>query len=314
MEKQTLYQQIASYFSLRFFIRSETEVEGRFMLELANTFLSDLLFPGCRPISLDTKLPGIGRKLNMGEFSDRRWKAAVKKILAGQYAVVGIKAETPDFPDQTIALTVHVNPPGGTEILTAGYIEIYCSIPYLTHLAVSPQKVDALLQFGITAWNGCDGGPAYGYGNLALSSPRIDVMEWFKAPLGTPVPIQAPAERVHAIPVACVGDVDSNLAQLYCMGRGIKGAFWANYLTRGHVGLAGGEQEIRAKLPGLRIDPLDHGGLLVVATSSPLPDDSEENRQRFLRVDAALQPAFLSRDETSEGKRQMLGYFYRERR
>ena len=34
----------------------------------ANTFLSDLLFPGCRPISLDTKLPGMGRKLNMGDW------------------------------------------------------------------------------------------------------------------------------------------------------------------------------------------------------------------------------------------------------
>ena len=313
MEKQTLYQQTASYFSLRFFVRSETEVEGRFMVELANTFLSDLLVAGCRPISLDTKLPGMGRTLNMGEFSDRRWKASVKKILAGQYAVVGIKAETPDFPDQTIALTVHVNPPGGAEILTAGNIEIYCSIPYLRHLAASPQKLAALLQFGITAWNGIDSGPAYGYGNIAVSPPRIDAMARFKAPLGTPVPIQAPAERVHAIPVACVGDVDSNLAQLYCMGRGIKGAFWANYLTRAHVGLAGGEQAIRTKLTGLRIDPLDHGGLLVVATDSPLPDDSEENRQRFLRVHAALRPAFLSREETPEAKRLMLGDCYRER-
>ena len=86
---QSLYKQTATRFSLRFFIRPETEVEGRFMLELANTFLSDLLVPGCRPVSLDTKLPGEGRKLNMGEFSERRWNASVKKILAGQYAVPG---------------------------------------------------------------------------------------------------------------------------------------------------------------------------------------------------------------------------------
>jgi hypothetical protein len=308
-----IYKQTASYFSLRFFVRSDTAVEGRFMLELANRFLSDLLFPGCRPISLDTKLPGMDRKLNMGEFSDRRWNASVKKILAGQYSVVGINAQTPDFPSQTITLNVHVNPPGGTEFLISGEIEISCSIPYLRHLAASPEKVEALLQFGKTAWNGIDGGPAYGYGNLAMSSPRVDVMEWFKAPLGTPVPIEAPTERVHAIPVACVGDVDRNLEQLYVKNRGIKGAFWANYLSAVHAGMAGGEQEIRAKLPGLRIDPLDHGGLLVVATESPLPDDTEENRQRFLRVHAVLQPAFLSREETSEGKRQMLGYFYRER-
>ena len=40
---------------------------------------------------------------------------------------------------------------------------------------------------------------------------------------------------------------------------------------------------------------------------------SEENRRRFLQVHAALQPAFLSREETSENWRPMLGYFYRER-
>lgn len=77
--------------------------------------------------------------------------------------------------------------------------------------------------------------------------------------------------------------------------------------------MAGGEQQIRAKLPGMRIERLNHGGLLVVATDSPLPEDREENRLRFLQVHAALQPAFLSREETSENKRQMLGYFYRER-
>jgi hypothetical protein len=313
MENHSLYNQSVSYFSLRFFLRTETEVEGRFILELANTFLSDLLFPGCRPTSLDTKLHGEGRKLNMGEFSQLRWNASVKKVLAGQLAVVGIKAQTHDFANQTIALTVHVNPPGGTEFMMSGHIEIYCSIPYLRHLAASPQTVEALLQFGKTAWNGIDGGPAYGYGSLAISSPRIDVMEWFKTPVGTPPPIKAPAERVHAIPVACVGDVDSNLEPLYCKDRGIKGAFWANYLNAAHVGMAGGEQEIRTKLPGTRIESLNHGGLLVVATDSPLPDDSEENRQRFLRVHSALQPAFLSLEETPGNKRQMLGYFYRER-
>lgn len=115
-------------------------------------------------------------------------------------------------------------------------------------------------------------------------------------------------------PCACGGlDIDGNLADLYCKRRGIKGAFWANYLTESHVGMAGGEQAIRAKLPGIRIDSLNHGGLMVVATNSPLPDDTEENRHRFLAVHAALQPAFLSREETPENTRRFLGYFYRER-
>jgi hypothetical protein len=75
---------------------------------------------------------------------------------------------------------------------------------------------------------------------------------------------------------------------------------------------AGGAQEIRTNLPGIRIEALHDGGLLVVATESPLPEDSEKNRQRFLAVHRALQPAFLSRAEMAANKRALLGYFYRE--
>ena len=125
--------------------------------------------------------------------------------------------------------------------------------------------------------------------------------------------MKPPAERVHAIPIAYGGtDIDGNLSQLYVEGRGVKGAFWANYLSAAHVALAGGERQLRARLPGIRVEPLDHGGLMVVATDSPLPEDTDENRRRFTMVHAALEPAFLSREATVEGKRPLLGYFYRE--
>ena len=252
----------------------------------------------------------------MGEFSERRWKAAVKKTLAGQCAVIGVKAEVPDFPSQKLWLTLHVNPPGGTELLVSGTIEIMCSVSYLRHLAASPEKVEALLRFGIKAWNGIPAGPAYGFASLALTPSRPPLLESGWRP-GDPLPWEVnrvPAVRAHAIPVAYVGnDIDGNLAALFCRGRGVKGAFWANYLAASHVSMAGGEEQIRARLPGMRIERLDHGGLLVIATDSPVPDDTEENRQRFLRLHAALQPAFLSREETPENKRAMLGYFYRER-
>lgn len=248
----------------------------------------------------------------MGEFSERRWNAAVKKTLAGMYAVTHIEAQMPDIPNQKIWLSLHVNPPGGSEILVSGEVEVLCSVSYLRHLAASPQKIEALLQFGQKAWNGIEGGPAYGFGNLAITPPRPAFQPW--APQPPWEVTRPPAERAHAIPVAYVGsDIDGNLASLFCRGRGIKGAFWANYLSGAHVGLAGGEQAIRAKFPGMRIEPLNHGGLLVVATDSPRPADTEENRQRFLRLHAALQPAFLSREETPENKRPMLGCFYRER-
>jgi hypothetical protein len=150
-------------------------------------FRSKLLFPGSRLTSLDTKRPNMGTMLNMGAFSDRRWNASVKKVLAGQYAVLGLKAETPDFPNQKIWFGAIFNPPGEHEA------------------------------------------------------------------------------------------------------------------------------QIRAKLPDVHVESLAHGGLLVLATDGPLPDDTEINRRRFLHVHDALQPTFLSREQTPENKRGMLGYFYRER-
>ena len=122
-----------------------------------------------------------------------------------------------------------------------------------------------------------------------------------------------PAQRPHAIPVAWTGsDVDGNLDRSFCAGEGIKGAFWANYLSEIYVRKAGGAQSIAASLPGIRIEALHDGGLLVVVTESPLPEDSDENRQRFLAVHRVLQPAFLSRAEMAANKRALLGHYYRE--
>ena len=95
--------------------------------------------------------------------------------------------------------------------------------------------------------------------------------------------------------------------------RGIKGAFWANFLSAAYVDMAGGEALLKTRLNGMRVEPLGHGGLLVVATDSPLPEDTDDTRERFWRLDEALQPAFIAREQTSEMKRGMLGYFYRER-
>lgn len=305
---EPFYDQTATYFTLRVFIRTETEVDGRLVAGLADTFLADLVFPRCQPFSLESKRAGEGAKVNMGEFSERRWKATQKKLLANELAVLAIAARTPDFPKQQISLSVHVNPPGGREFLVAGHIAMECSVPYLRHLAASPEKVEALLRFGMAAWNGVPGGPAYGFGNLAITPerPRFSAFPFES--------IKAPAERVHPIPVAAVGaGIDGNLADLYCAGRGIKGAFWANFLSAPYVAMVGSATRVGQVAPEARIEPLDHDGLLVVATPSPLPQDSDENRRRFLDVDRALQPAFLSKAETPAHKQALLGYFHRER-
>ena len=190
-----------------------------------------------------------------------------------------------------------------------------CSVSYLRHLAAAPDKVEALLGLAKRAWNGTPGGPAYGYGHLANSLPRSHFDITKPKPPGVTWPwefIKPPVDRVHAVPIAYVGDIELNLSGLYAKDAGIKGAYWANFLSPTYVAMAGGEPALRTKLSGMRIERLEHGGLLIVASDSPLPEDSADTRDRFWRLHEALQPAFISREQTSENKRDMLGYFYRE--
>jgi len=315
---ESLYDQPAMYFTLRLFLREGTFVPGRLIVELATTFLAELVLPPCRPKWLWTKRAKDDAKLNTGDFSERRWNAAVKKIVSGEFSALTIVAEDPDSPTQKVTFSTHVNPvgPEGYSTSFLGTIDATCSVSYLRQLVATPAKIEALLRFGTSAWEGVPGGPAYGYGNLGFIPPRV--------PFNPHDPQQAeyrfawdrdtpPARSAHAIPVAWIGsDVDGNLDRSFCAGDGIKGAFWANYLSEIYVRKAGGAQAIGAGLPGIRIEALHDGGLLVVATESPLPEDSEENRQRFLAVRRVLQPAFLSRAEMAANKRALLGHFYRE--
>lgn len=314
---QTFFNQSATHLTLPLYLRRETQVEGRLVADLADTFLSTLLFPSTHPTSLWTKRPTDGAKLNMGTFTSSRWKAAQKKLLRNEYAVVHIEAVTPDFPNQKIWFGAQVNPIGSDGFAITGTWKVMCSVSYLRHLAASPARIEALLQLAKLAWNGTPGGPAYGYGHLAISLARPMFDGRTPRPPGAPLPwefIKLPVERVHPVPIAYVGnDIELNLEQLYVGDRGIKGAFWANFLSAAYVEMAGGQALLKTRLNGMRIEPLQHGGLLVVATDSPLPEDTADTRERFLRLDEALQPAFISREQATEMKGGMLGYFYRER-
>lgn len=125
---QPLYNQTATHFTLPIFIRPDAEVDGHLVVELADRFLADLLFPGVRVTLLDTKRAAEDSGLNSGDFSDRRWKAAMKNARASELAVLSLNAQTPDFPCQKIWLSIHVNPPGGDELLVAEEVGMMCSI------------------------------------------------------------------------------------------------------------------------------------------------------------------------------------------
>ena len=64
----------------------------------------------------------------------------------------------------------------------------------------------------------------------------------------------------------------------------------------------------------MRVEPLEHGGLLVVATDSPRCPKTPTTRANSSGGSTRRSGRrSLSRDQTTEMKRGMLGYFYRER-
>jgi hypothetical protein len=312
-----LYNEPATHFELRLFITREHVTQGALLLDLTRMFMADLLLPGVAPSTLYTRRPLVNAGMNMGPFSERRWKAAEKKIAAGHYGVLWIDAVSAQFPQRTVRLTANVNPTAGAEVPIFGGIGLTCSLDYLQQLAASPARVAALLQFGTAAWNGTGDGAAYAFGNVATVPkvvpfvPGVTQVKDFAKRLEIAGPPPSPA---HPIPVAHTGhQIDGNLEEIYCAGKGIKGAFWANWLTAAHAAMAGGEETLRAALPDARIDALAGGGLRVVATASPLPDDTEANRDRYRALYRALQRAFISRQEISPIKQKLLGHYYRER-
>lgn len=315
-----LYGQPVTGFDLRLFIRPEAATDGALLVALGEHVMRTLILPRCRLTGLWTKRAQLDAKMNVGEFTDARWAAAVPKLRAGTYHVVELIAEDPDRGNHRIMVGAQVNPPKelqGYPVPVVGTVDVHCSLSYIRELAGSPKGAEALLDLGRMAWNGTEGA-AYGFGNLAYSPKLVPfnpsgpqdpnyVPPW-EQPRG------APDVRPHPIPIAYVGlNVDTNLEDAYCAGRGIKGAFWANFLTRDHVERAGGERSLREGLAGCRIEPMRDGGLLIVATDSPVPDDTPENRERFLNLHRRLQPVFIPRSGTPERRQALLGYFYRER-
>jgi hypothetical protein len=63
----------------------------------------------------------------------------------------------------------------------------------------------------------------------------------------------------------------------------------------------------------VRRDTKVGGDLNARPPTAPMPWEYIRHGRREACVGAALQPAFISREETTEFIRGMLGYFYRER-
>lgn len=315
-EPVRLYGCDVTHFELCLFIAPDTVVSGERLVECSRRFLSELLLPGVSPVTLSTRRAAPDARLNRSAFSVARWKAAAAKIGEGYFGTVWIEAADAVNRDRTISLAAHVNPPEGAEVRTVGKIVVTCSVRYLEALVAGPGRAEAMLRFGRAAWTGLGGHARYGFANLAYT-PKVTpfVPGMSPADFSHRFDLNAPpAVQPHPIPVAHTGHrIDGNLEQFYCGGKGIKGAFWANFMSSPYVQLAGGEQTLRASLPQFRVETLAPDGLLIVAGESPLPEDTDANRARYQRLGRALQPAFIAKQEVSPLKQDLLGAFYRER-
>lgn len=315
-----LYGQPVTGFDLRLFIRPDVVTDGALLVALGEQVMRTLVLPGCRVSGLWTKRAQDDARLNTAKFSEARWARAVPKLRRGTYHVLELIVEDPGRPSHRLMFGAQINPPEerrGYPVPVIGTVGVRCSLSYISELASSRDGVDALLRLGMMAWDGTEGA-AYGFGNLVYSerivpfNPTGPQDPEYVLPWDRPRP--APDRRPHPVPVAYVGlNVDTNLESAYCGGRGIKGAFWTNFLNAEYVAMTGGEQRLREGLPDCRIEPLRDRGLMIVATESPLPEDTAENRERFLALHRHLQPAFVSRSGTPGHKRGLLSYFFRER-
>lgn len=138
-------------------------------MALAEEFMSTLVLPGCQLTSLWTRRPELDAKLNVGDFSDRRWKASLKKFRIGEYHVLRLEARNPDWPNHKISFGMQINPPAGQRrypVPAIGDVSASCSLSYLRYLAESPDRVEALIHLGKAAWDGV-GDAAYGFANVA---------------------------------------------------------------------------------------------------------------------------------------------------
>lgn len=136
-----------------------------------------------------------------------------------------------------------------------------------------------LLAFGKEAFAALEA--AYGYAGVRITGRSSDAIN------------RAINESIVGIPLGDFFDlnIDSHF------GDQVKGAFWANFLSRQHVEGLGGLKHLMQTAPCVRVDPLENGGAVLVLTASPLWDDEATTRvaygqlREFLKsITVSIQP------------------------
>ena len=161
-------------------------------------------------------------------------------------------------------------------------------------------KVEALLHSRSGRGTGSPGGPAYGYGNLAITlarpvfDPRTPQAARSSAAVGVHQAARSSACMPCRSPTSATTSKGTSSSSI--SGTGASRARSGPISCPPRTSIWRGRSVLKAKLNGMRVERLEHGGLLVAATDSPLPEDTDATRDRFWRLDEALQPAFLSRD------------------
>jgi hypothetical protein len=291
-----LYNEKVVDFTMRFFTRDGAIVPGERIAALADEFLRRLLLPGVEPVEIWTARPKIGARMNMPQFTEAKWKAVRKKIEAGAYGALSLRAKDELSPYPIVTFDTAVDPQQVVDSRGVGRIDFECKIHYLVQLLKAGDGAERVKSFFRFMQDTLAGLAVCGYANVGVGGRY----SWKSM------------RRPHDIPVAFTM-VDGNLDGYMIRDRmGIKGTFWANYLDREYAARLGGAEALRAQLALYQPHVDASGGIGFFATDSPIPEDTPENRQRYRDLDSVMRPLWLSRSEVSPNKHDFMGYFYRD--
>lgn len=92
----------------------------------------------------------------------------------------------------------------------------------------------------------------------------------------------------------------------------VKGAFWANFLSKRHVNVLGGPEMVAQVAPCYRVERLSNGGLLMILSPSPVPENKDEEKVAYAKLREFLRPVTVSKTPSIPPSLEKTGKVFRK--
>jgi len=200
------------------------------------------------------------------------WEELQQAIEGGKIARFRAKSEPCDQASQTgvwMSLNATRTRPGHPNYL-------WLRLP-MESFVQAEETVEALLEFGCQAFTSLRA--AYGYAGIRISGTSSEAVN------------RAINRSIGGIPLGDFFDVNIETE----FRSRIKGAFWANFLSRTHVEALGGMDHVARTAPCWRVQPLAGEGLLLVLSENPVYRDEKTEQARYAALREFLAPIITTR-------------------